>query len=173
MCLSCMWRIGQCLVSLSTCVTSSVVSDVTFAPTVRVRWVSLFCWYILVICRIVVLKLAVTVFTSLLFPTLWLIWLNFFSVAWKNIRSKTEKINPARAWRLESDMRSAKAVSIFTFFCRWWGRRGNNGGGGEPCFAWISCSLKTLFPIRSCAWSFNYQRGGLGQNASNGMFVVT
>jgi len=38
----------------------------------------LFHWGILVICPITVLKLAITVFTSTPFQTLWPNWLNFF-----------------------------------------------------------------------------------------------
>jgi len=58
-------------------------------------WISFFCWDMSVICLVIVLKLAVAVFISLTFQTLWPNWLNFFG-HFKKIRSVSEKINPGR-----------------------------------------------------------------------------
>ena len=54
-------------------------------------------------CSVVVSKLVVTIFTNLLFQTLWPNWLNFFRSFEKNSvyhRKMTEKINPGRNRKL-------------------------------------------------------------------------
>ena len=86
-------------------------------------WVSFFRWDISVICLITALKLAVTVFNSLPFQTLWPNWLKFFR-HFKNIsdydRKMTEKINPHLNWRRTwvHNLSNRVVYVLFYIFCR-------------------------------------------------------
>ena len=82
--------------------------------------ISFFCWDISVICPIIILKFTITVFTGLPFLTLWLNWLNFFSVIsrtfslaydWKN-KPSLQLINLLWACMIPWDWGRSFLISI-------------------------------------------------------------